>query len=82
MTPRRTCIGCRRVRPQDELVRVARTAQGELVLSRRQPGRGAWLCPGSPVCLAAAERRGGFARALRASVSAEAVATLRERLGA
>lgn len=49
----------------DELVRVARDATGSLVVERRLPGRGAWLCLGSPACLDRAIARRAFDRALR-----------------
>jgi len=75
VTPQRTCIGCRRVAPSDQLVRVVRTAVGELQVGRHHPGRGAWLCPGT-ACVALAARRKGFARALRGPVTATAVALL------
>ncbi|MCA1684367.1 MAG: YlxR family protein [Actinobacteria bacterium] len=75
--PRRTCIGCRRVAGPADLVRVVRTADGSLTESRRAPGRGAWLCAGSPACVDKAERGNAFSRALRAPVAASAVATLR-----
>ncbi|MFD4249981.1 YlxR family protein [Amycolatopsis thermoflava] len=46
---------------------------------RRLPGRGAWLHPG-PECLAKAERRRAFPRALRVHGTLD-VAELREHLG-
>jgi predicted RNA-binding protein YlxR (DUF448 family) len=58
------------------LIRITRGADGRLVVGRSQRGRGAWLCAGSPTCLAEAVRRRAFERALRAPVSgAEALAT-------
>ncbi len=62
-SPVRTCIGCRERTGRADLLRVV--AVGSQV--RPDPramlsGRGAWLHPG---CLAAAERRRGFGRALR-----------------
>ena len=47
-----------------------------LQAGRTLPGRGAWLCAGSPSCLHRAARRGALSRALRAPVSAEAVLAL------
>ena len=47
-----------------------------LQAGRTLPGRGAWLCAGSPACLQRAARRGALSRALRAPVSAEAVLAL------
>ena len=71
-------MGCRRVAHPDELVRVVRTPAGGLAVGRHQPGRGAWLCAGSPSCLELARRRKVFERALRGAVAAGAV----ERLAA
>ncbi|MGH9246711.1 MAG: YlxR family protein [Acidimicrobiales bacterium] len=76
--PIRTCIGCRRRAPQTELVRVARIDDGTLTIGRTLSGRGAWLCPRSSACFEQAVRRGAFARAFRAPVSAAAVAALRD----
>lgn len=73
--PRRTCVGCRGVRPQAELLRVRRIS--DQVLPDRSArtcandhgqqalGRSAYVCPARP-CLEQAARRGGFARAFRA----------------
>ncbi len=63
-----------------QLVRVVRTSTGELAVGRSLAGRGAWLCEGSARCVDLAERRKAFGRALRASVEASAVASLRARL--
>jgi hypothetical protein len=51
--PHRTCIVCRRVRPKGELVRLARSADGTVVVDRRaaMPGRGAYVCE-DPGCMA------------------------------
>jgi uncharacterized protein len=65
LAPTRTCVGCRERCAQDRLLRVVAVA-GEVVPDprRRLPGRGAYLHP-RPECLASAERRRAFARALR-----------------
>ena len=66
--PRRTCVGCRRLAPSEDLVRL--TLHGEhIALADRHPsGRGAWLCP-QPDCLDKATRRRALDRALRTHVS-------------
>ncbi|RJQ76098.1 YlxR family protein [Amycolatopsis panacis] len=63
--PVRTCVGCRQRALIGELLRVV-AVDGRLVVDggRRLPGRGAWLHPG-PGCLARAERKRAFPRALR-----------------
>ena len=72
----RTCVGCRRRAGQDELVRVVRTPEGSLEVGRTLPGRGAWLCAGSLLCVQRAAQRKALSRALRAPVSPEAVLAL------
>ena len=74
--PRRTCVGCRRVAPSTELIRVAMDTRGELLVSRTAPGRGAWLCAGSPGCLREAARRRAFERAFRRPVDRDVVSRL------
>ena len=87
--PMRTCVGCRHVRPQAELLRT-RCLHGKTVPAvqarrplsssvpsdrRRAVGRGAYLCP-SRSCLIQAARRGGFARTFQAGPVTADVDTL------
>jgi predicted RNA-binding protein YlxR (DUF448 family) len=69
-TAERTCIGCREVRPSNELVRLVLAPDGNIVidLDRRLPGRGANICPAFG-CMEEAVRKDAFARAFRQSVS-------------
>lgn len=80
--PRRTCVGCRAVRPQRELIRIARDRVGTLVVGRTLPGRGAWLCRASPSCLDLALGRGGFARSFRTPISRSEIEALRSSASA
>jgi uncharacterized protein len=79
--PRRRCVGCGRIAPKSELLRIvavetddAAPARAVLDAAKRMPGRGAYLCQGALAmqpdqdCLAQAARRGAVARALRRSV--------------
>ena len=67
-TPERTCVGCRRRRGQDELVRLV-AVEGRVVPARPgAPGRSAYLCP-EETCLEAAEKKRAFARAFRGPVT-------------
>jgi predicted RNA-binding protein YlxR (DUF448 family) len=78
------CIGCRSRAPAGTLTRVARQADGSLVVDREAPGRGAWLCREpttggvSAQCLAAAAHRDAFRRAFKTAVTPESWKTLRE----
>lgn len=78
--PVRSCVGCRRVRPKDELLRVAKTPTGVAAdPEARLPGRGAYVCP-DPRCITTARRRGAAAlrRSLRGAREHEGLAALDE----
>jgi predicted RNA-binding protein YlxR (DUF448 family) len=78
--PRRTCVGCRAVRPQRQLVRLVGDGWGGVaVASRRARGRGAYLCP-LPGCLDAALRRRVLPRALRVELPRLDAAALRQQV--
>lgn len=67
-TPERTCVGCRRRRAQQELVRLV-AQHGHVVPAwPGAPGRSAYLCPDEE-CLRAADKRRAFARAFRGPVT-------------
>ncbi|HXZ98977.1 MAG TPA: YlxR family protein [Candidatus Binatia bacterium] len=66
--PLRSCVGCRRKRPKQELIRLAVDPLGTVILDApaRAPGRGAYLCRDNGVeCLKAARRRRSLSRSLR-----------------
>jgi len=66
--PQRTCLGCRQVKGQDQLLRLVCSPDGEILadLRGRLPGRGAYLCV-SRDCIATAVKRKQFDRAFRRS---------------
>src|SRR5262245_29982621 len=78
--PLRTCLGCRRVRPQAELLRIVRTPDGRVEpdLRRRATGRGGYLCR-QEACLSECVRRGRWPQAFRvpAVATPDVVAQLR-----
>ncbi|GAA0520685.1 YlxR family protein [Deinococcus depolymerans] len=49
-TPERTCVACRRRRPQSEFTRLTRTAAGWALRPGARVGRGAYVCADSPDC--------------------------------
>jgi predicted RNA-binding protein YlxR (DUF448 family) len=65
-SPQRTCAGCGRKAPQEELVRFTARA-GRLVAGRTQPGRGVYTCRRLACFERAADRR-AFNRVLRQTV--------------
>ncbi|HEV8640764.1 MAG TPA: YlxR family protein [Methylomirabilota bacterium] len=83
--PRRTCVGCRQVRPKLELVRLVRRPDGVVVHDPTGVGRGAYLCA-DPGCLERAMKSGRFAQAFRkpceAGASLEMVVRAAGRPGA
>ncbi|MFZ2056862.1 MAG: YlxR family protein [Acidimicrobiales bacterium] len=75
-------MGCRRVAPVSELVRVVHAGDGALAVGVGLEGRGAWLCRDTPGCSELADRRRAFSRALRHPITPEAVDRLRVELRA
>ena len=67
--PRRTCIGCRRVRPKGELVRLVRGGEGRVIVDSpgMGAGRGAYACP-TVECLDKALVPGRLGHALKGAV--------------
>ena len=84
--PERTCVGCRERATKVELLRVTRRADADgraIVapdLGGTAPGRGAYLHP-TMACLALAERRRAFGRALRHTEGSLSLGELRAYLG-
>jgi len=75
--PQRTCVACRQTHSKRELVRIVRTATGDMQIdpSGKLPGRGAYLCR-NRTCweLALAQRR--LDHALKTTLSGEEQARL------
>ena len=67
--PLRQCLGCREMRPKQELIRVVRSPEGEISLDfkGKRPGRGAYVCP-SGDCLRKARKSRALERAFGISI--------------
>ncbi len=67
--PVRRCVGCGENRLKKDLVRVVRTAEGEVLLDAtgRKAGRGAYLCHKSS-CFETARKKRSLQRALAADI--------------
>ena len=67
--PQRTCLGCREVRNKNELVRIVRTPEGEVIVDAkgRANGRGAYICSNAE-CLRKAVRTKALDRALKVEI--------------
>ena len=81
--PMRQCVGCREMKPKPELVRVVRSAEGEISVDFRgkAPGRGAYLCP-DPACLKRAIRAKARERNLDTAIPQAVYERLVERMEA
>ena len=79
--PVRMCSGCGEHFPKKELVRVVRSAQGELSmdLTGRKPGRGAYLCP-KVECLRKARKAKRLERSLACQIPEEVYTRLEEEI--
>jgi len=64
--PQRTCLGCRQVKDQSDLIRIVRSPDGVILadLKSKLPGRGAYLC-NSRLCIETAVSRKQFDRTFR-----------------
>ena len=77
----RQCVGCREMKPKNELVRVVRSPGGTLSLDFRgkAPGRGAYVCP-DPECLKKAKKGRALERAFDCAVAPEIYDALLEAM--
>ena len=66
--PERSCVACRRRRPQGEFRRFIRSETGWAVASKGQAGRGAYICADTPSCWAEKRLKRAFG-AQAASIS-------------
>lgn len=70
--PMRQCVGCGEMKSKREMMRVIKTAEGEILLDTtgRKNGRGAYLCF-SGECLKQARKNHGLERSFKMSISPE-----------
>ena len=80
--PLRQCIGCGEMKNKREMIRILKTAEGEIVLDAtgRKNGRGAYLCP-SMDCFLKAKKSRGLDRSFKMAVPAEVYERLEEEMG-
>ena len=79
--PMRQCLGCREMKPKQQLIRVVRSPEGVLSVDRkgRQNGRGAYLCPDA-ACLRKAVKSRALERALETKLDEQVFAQLAGRM--
>ena len=70
--PLRQCIGCGEMKSKKEMIRVIKTAEGEILLDAtgRKNGRGAYLCP-SMECFKKAVKGRGLERSFKMAIPKE-----------
>jgi len=67
--PLRQCLGCREMKPKQELIRVVKSPEGEVSpdFVGKKPGRGAYVCKNAG-CLKRVVKIKAFSRAFRAEI--------------
>ena len=80
-TPQRMCVGCGEMKPKKELVRVVKTAEGEISLDRtgKKNGRGAYICD-SASCFLKAQKSRRFEKAFSCAIPQEVYEALEKEL--
>ena len=79
--PMRRCTGCGEMKSKKKMIRVIRTAEGEILLDAtgKKNGRGAYLCF-SAECLEKAVKSRGLERSLKTPVPQEVYENLKKEL--
>lgn len=70
--PQRQCVGCREMKPKQELIRVVRGPDGAISLdpTGKKPGRGAYVCREGD-CLRRAQKSRALERAFSQQIPPE-----------
>jgi len=79
--PMRKCLGCMEQKPKKELVRVVKSADGNisLDLTGKKNGRGAYICP-NVSCLEKAKKAKRIERAFECTIPAEVYEAMESEL--
>ena len=78
--PLRKCVACGQMISKDQLFRVVKIdGKAQLDLSYKAQGRGAYVCKNSK-CVAMAEKKKSFNRALKGLVSEEVINSIKMEL--
>ena len=77
--PMRMCVACRQMKPKQELIRVVRTPEGEVLsgVGGKINGRGAYIC-NDIACIEKAEKTGALGRALDTAVDKAVYVSLKK----
>ena len=79
--PMRQCLGCREMKPKNELVRIVRAPEGDIDLdfTGKASGRGAYICPNAD-CLKKAIKAKAIEKAFETSIPQEIYERLKTRM--
>lgn len=79
--PMRMCTGCGEMKPKKELVRIVRSAAGEISLDTtgKKAGRGAYICKNAE-CLKKAKKAKRIERAFSSAIPEEIYSRLGEEM--
>lgn len=79
--PQRMCTGCGEMKNKKEMLRVIKTAEGEILLDTtgKKNGRGAYICC-STDCFDKAMKSKGLERSLKQSIPMQVIENLKKEL--
>ena len=79
--PMRKCVGCQEMKEKKSLIRVVKTAEGDIILddTGKKNGRGAYICK-SIECLKKAKKTKALERSLGVSVSEQVYEELEKEM--
>ena len=79
--PLRKCTGCQEMKTKKEMLRILRTAEGEILLdiSGKKNGRGAYVCR-SRECFEKAVKNKGLERSLKIKIPEETYESLKKEI--
>lgn len=79
--PMRKCVGCQEMKEKKSLIRVVKTAEGDIILddTGKKNGRGAYICK-SLECLKKAKKTKALERSLGVSVSEQVYEELEKEM--
>lgn len=81
--PMRMCVGCSEMKPKKELIRIVRSAEGEISadLTGKKNGRGAYICK-NVSCLSLAKKARRLEKSFQCRIDDEIYQSLEKELSA
>lgn len=80
--PMRMCLGCHRMKPKKELIRIVKSAEGDITidLTGKKSGRGAYMCKDTE-CLEKAQKGKKIEKTFEAPVQQDTYKLLSSQIG-